>query len=148
SSHKLTLTQDFKGVLGSRGEKGAYIHLGPVPSRDEMELISRSVQLAPVGAAAGGAGRGVSFDSSCLSPLDTAGSGHPERAQALRCIGMFDPEVPVSPVVNGSQSRVTAPEMVHNCEQSATPPFSAEITEHRGGHGDPIPLEHAVLPAR
>lgn len=49
SSHKLTLTQDFKGVLGSRGEKRAYIHLGPVPSRDEMELISKSVQRAPWG---------------------------------------------------------------------------------------------------
>lgn len=47
-----------------------------------MELISRSVQRGPRGAAAGGAlpvgaGRGVSSDSSRLSPLDTAGSGHP-----------------------------------------------------------------------
>lgn len=72
--------------------KGACIHLGPVPSRDEMELISRSVQRGPRGAAAGGAlptgaGRGVSFDSSRLSPLDTAGSGHPQRARAPRWIG-------------------------------------------------------------
>lgn len=29
--------------------KGACIHLGPVPPRDEMELISRSVQRGPVG---------------------------------------------------------------------------------------------------
>lgn len=48
SSHKLTLTHDFKGALGSRGEKRAYIHSGPVPSRDEIELISRSVQPSPV----------------------------------------------------------------------------------------------------
>lgn len=44
SSHKLTLTQDFKGEPGSRGEKRADVYLRPVPSRDEMELISGSVQ--------------------------------------------------------------------------------------------------------
>ncbi len=62
--------------------KGADIYSGPVPSRDEMELISRSVQRGPVGQqleehSPREQGRGVSFDSSCLSPLDTAGSGNP-----------------------------------------------------------------------
>ncbi len=30
--------------------------------------------------------------------------------RAFCCLKVFDPEVPVSPVVNGSRSRVTAPE--------------------------------------
>lgn len=53
SSHKLTRTQDFKGALGSRGEKRGLLSLQG-PSRDEMELISRRVQQKPRGAAAGG----------------------------------------------------------------------------------------------
>lgn len=63
---------------GSRGEKEAFIHLGLVPPRDEMGLISESVQRAPWGQqleerSPQQQGRGVRFDSSCLSPLDTAG---------------------------------------------------------------------------
>lgn len=115
SSHKLTLTRDFKGARDSRGEKkGACIHLGPVPSRDEMELISRSVQRGPRGAAAGGAlptgaGRGVSFDSSRLSPLDTCGVRAPSAGPGA-ALDRKSAVIAIQPVGRRQEATITGEE--------------------------------------